>query len=46
MTRVALAALMLLAGGAAATAQPASPDTFRHERAVTVTAPGPQRLRA
>jgi hypothetical protein len=44
MTRIVIAALLLLAGGAAASAQPASPDTLRHERAVTVTAPGPQRL--
>jgi hypothetical protein len=35
---------MLLAGAAAAGAQPASPDAFRHERTVIVTAPGPQRL--
>jgi hypothetical protein len=44
MTRAAAAALVLLAGASAAGAQPASPDTFRHERPVTVTAPGPQRL--
>jgi hypothetical protein len=44
MTRGVIAALILLAGGTAASAQPASPDTFRHERAVTVSAPGPQRL--
>lgn len=44
MTRAAAAALVLLAGATAAGAQPASPDTFRHERTVTVTAAGPQRL--
>ena len=44
MTQAALAVLMLLAGAIGANAQPASPDAFRHERAVTVTAPGPQRL--
>jgi hypothetical protein len=44
MTRAALAALTLLAGAAVAAAQPVSPDSFRHERPVTVTAPGPQRL--
>jgi hypothetical protein len=44
MTRAAAAALVLLAGATAAGAQPVSPDAFRHERTVTVTAPGPQRL--
>jgi len=44
MTRTAAAALVVLAGATAAAAQPVSPDSFRHERAVTVTAPGPQRL--
>ena len=44
MTRAAMAALMLLAAVAAADAQPASPGSFRHERTVTVTASGPQRL--
>lgn len=44
MTRTAAAALMLLSGVAAAGAQPVAPESFRHERTVTVTAPGPQRL--
>ena len=44
MMRAALAAVLLVAGAAAAGAQPAAPDAFRRERTVTVTAPGPQRL--
>ncbi|HEV8392934.1 MAG TPA: DUF3999 family protein, partial [Vicinamibacterales bacterium] len=43
MIRAAGAALVLLAAGAAS-AQPVPPDTFRHERTVTVTTAGPQRL--
>ena len=43
MTRTA-AAWLLLSGATAAGAQPVAPDAFRHERPVTVTAPGPQRL--
>lgn len=44
MMPAALTAMVLLAAAAAAVAQPASPDAFRHERTVSVTAPGPQRL--
>ena len=44
MMRAAVTVAVLLAGAAAASAQPTRPDAFRHERTVTITAPGPQRL--
>ena len=44
MTRTVAAAAMLLWGATAASAQPVAPESFRHERTVTVTTPGPQRL--
>ena len=44
MMRAALTVAALLGAAAAAGAQPASPDGFRHERTVTVRAPGAQRL--
>ncbi|HET9272499.1 MAG TPA: hypothetical protein VFO31_30185, partial [Vicinamibacterales bacterium] len=42
--RAVVTMAVLLAAAAAASAQPVSPDAFRHERTVTVKTPGPQRL--
>jgi hypothetical protein len=44
MMRTVAAAAMLLWGATVAGAQPVPPESFRHERTVTVTTPGPQRL--